>query len=84
MSNDGDDGREATGGSDHEQRLPDTGGADETVPRVELALQDLSVAVTGQSDDDLERIEESALGLMASLVEEADKLEEDHDEYGLS
>ena len=78
------DDDESEDGSEPQQRPPETAGADKTVPRVELSLQDLSVSVTGQSDDDLEAVEESALGLMASLVEEADRLEEDHDEYGLS
>jgi hypothetical protein len=58
--------------------------ADETVPRVDLSLRNLSVSVTGQSDDDLEAVEQSAMALMRDLVEEAEALEEDHDDYGLS
>jgi len=76
---------DASGGSsDPRQELPEAPGADETVPRVDLALQDLSVSVTGRSEDNLETVEESARNLMADLVEEANELEDDHDEYGLS
>jgi len=76
---------DASGGSsDPRQEPPEAPGADETVPRVDLALQDLSVSVTGRSEDNLETVEESARNLMADLVEEANELEDDHDEYGLS
>ena len=79
MGEDGDDG------STDDGRRPAGGpGADKTVPRVDLALQDLTVTVTGRSDDDLETVEESARDLMGYLVAEADELEEGHDEYGLS
>jgi len=40
--------------------------------------------VAGRSDDDLGAVEESALTLMEALVETAETLEEDRDEYGLS
>ena len=58
--------------------------ADKTVPRVSLALNELSVSVTGRSEDDLEAVEESAQELMTYLVEETVELEEEHSEYGLS
>jgi hypothetical protein len=73
---------EATG-SDADRRPTDAGG-DETVPRVDLAVRDLSVSVTGRSEDDLEAVEESAVGLMSFLVEEVDEVDEGPDEYGLS
>jgi len=82
----GDDGEseEAESGEDPRRRQPDAAGEDGTVPRVELAMRELSVSVTGQSDDDLESVEESARSLMTFLVEESGHLEDDHDEYGLS
>ncbi|WP_255246133.1 hypothetical protein [Halolamina sp. CBA1230] len=82
----GDDGEseEAETGEDPRRRPPGAPGADDTVPRVDLALRELSVSVTGRSDDDLETVEESARDLMGYLVEEAGQLEDEHDEYGLS
>ncbi|MFB6221245.1 MAG: hypothetical protein ABEH90_07380 [Halolamina sp.] len=80
MSNDDD----AESGADPRRGPPSPPGVDKTVPRVELALQELSVSVTGRSDDDLDAVEESARELMQYLVTEIDELEEDHDEYGLS
>ena len=71
-------------GEDPRRAPPAPSGADKTVPRVDLALRELSVSVTGRSEDDLETVEESARDLMAYLVEETDELENDHDEYGLS
>ncbi|MFW5939492.1 MAG: hypothetical protein ACOCQU_03490 [Halolamina sp.] len=62
----------------------DASGEDETVSRVELALRELSVTVTGRSEDDLETVEESARDLMGYLVAETEALEGGHDEYGLS
>jgi len=75
---------DAEEGEDPHHGPPGPAGADKTVPRVDLALRELSVSVTGRSEDDLESVEESARELMAYLVEEADELENDHDEYGLS
>ena len=78
------DDADADEGDDPRRGPPAPPGADKTVPRVDLALRDLSVSVTGRSEDDLETVEKSARDLMAYLVEEADELEDDHDEYGLS
>ncbi|WP_435118368.1 hypothetical protein [Halolamina sp. C58] len=81
--NGGDESSDASGGEPR-RRSADASGEDGTVPRVDLGLRELSVSVTGQSDDDLETVAESAQELMGYLVAEADGLEEDHDEYGLS
>ena len=81
---DDDENEEAASGEDPRRRPPGAGGEDGTVPRVDLSLRDLSVSVSGRSDDDLETVEESAMGLMSYLVEEADELAESPDEYGLS
>jgi hypothetical protein len=78
------DDEEADSGGGPRRGPPAPPGADKTVPRVDLALQDLSVSVTGRSDDDLESVEESARELMEYLVAETDELEEEHDQYGLS
>ncbi len=80
----GDDGDDRRTDDDPRRRPGGDPGEDETVPRVDLALQELSVTVTGRSNDDLEDVEESARDLMGYLVAEAGELEEDHDEYGLS
>ncbi|GAB7012340.1 hypothetical protein [Halolamina salina] len=81
--NGGDESSDASGG-EARRRAADASGEDETVPRVDLGLRELSVSVTGRSDDDLEAVAESAQDLMGYLVAEADGLEDDHDEYGLS
>lgn len=81
---DDDESTEAEPGNDPDRRPPGAGGGDQTVPRVDLSVRDLSVSVTGRSEDDLETVEESAVGLMSFLVEEMDELEESPDEYGLS
>jgi hypothetical protein len=81
---DDDESKEAETGEDPRRRPPGAPGEDGTVPRVDLALRELSVSVTGRSDDDLETVEESARNLMTFLVEEAGELEDEHDEYGLS
>ncbi len=52
------------------------GSGDETVPRVEMGLYQLSVAVSGRSDDDLEAVEGAARRLMDYLVERSETLEE--------
>jgi len=82
MGDDGDD--RPSGDDDARRRTADDSGDDKTVPRVDLELQELSVTVTGRSNDDLEAVEASARDLMGYLVAEAGELEEDHDEYGLS
>lgn len=84
MGDDDPENAEAEPGTDPNRRPPGNGGGDQTVPRVDLSVRDLSVSVTGRSDDDLETVEESAVGLMSFLVEEMDELEERPDEYGLS
>jgi hypothetical protein len=55
---------------------PGSGTGDETVPRVEMGLYQLSVAVSGRSDDDLEAVEGAARRLMDYLVERSETLEE--------
>jgi hypothetical protein len=81
--NGGDESSDASGGEPR-RRSTDASGEDGTVPRVDLGLRELSVSVTGRSDDDLETVAESAQDLMGYLVAETDGLEDDHDEYGLS
>jgi hypothetical protein len=58
-------------------------GGDETVPAVEIELYQLSVSVSGQSDDSLEDIEGTARRLMDYLVEQAQSLEDAPDNRGL-
>lgn len=55
-----------------------------TVPQVELGLHELSVAVTGQQDDDLGDVSDTARDLMAFLVDRAEELSDEPDQYGLS
>ena len=69
----------ADGGSDDEN-----GNGDDTVPHVELGLYELSVRVSGQSDDELEDVEESATRLMEFLIDQAKQLEDQPDTRGLS
>ncbi|WP_416839798.1 hypothetical protein [Haloferax sp. DFSO52] len=82
---DGEDGatgegeRAADGGTNEEF---DNG--DETVPHVELGLYELSVRVSGQSDDELEDVEDAATRLMEFLIDEAKQLEDQPDTRGLS
>ena len=59
-------------------------GYDDTVPNVELGLYQLSVRVSGRSDDDLQTVEESAKRLMDYLIDSAEELEERPDDRGLS
>jgi hypothetical protein len=77
---DGDAGGEETvaeGGARAESDgRPGSGAGDETVPRVEMGLYQLSVAVSGRSDDDLEAVEGAARRLMDYLVERSETLEE--------
>jgi hypothetical protein len=69
---------DADGGEDEDDR------GDETVPNVELSLYELSVRVSGRSDDDLRSVEESATRLMDYLIERSEALEERPDERGLT
>lgn len=61
---------------------PDDGGTD-TVPTVDLELYQLTVSVSGQADDELADVEETARGLMAYLVDQSQRLEERPDDRGL-
>lgn len=56
---------------------------DETVPKVELGLYQISVTVQGRSTDDLDAVEETAEGLLDTLVDRAEELEESPDDRGL-
>jgi len=56
---------------------------DETVPKVELGLYQISVTVQGKSTDDLDAVETTAEGLLDTLVERAEALEESPDDRGL-
>ncbi|MDS0292686.1 hypothetical protein [Halogeometricum luteum] len=77
------DGGDATDGEDgRETELSD--GRDDTVPNVELGLYQLSVRVSGRSDDDLQTVEDSAKRLMDYLIDRAGELEERPDDRGLS
>ena len=71
---DGEDGRDAELSN----------GSDDTVPNVELGLYQLSVRVSGRSDDDLQTVEDSAKRLMDYLIDRAGELEERPDDRGLS
>ncbi|ELZ70444.1 hypothetical protein C5B91_06500 [Haloferax sp. Atlit-10N] len=70
----------ADGGTDER----DNGNGDETVPHVELDLYELSVRVSGQSNDELDDVEASATRLMDYLVDHAKELEDQPDSRGLS
>jgi len=72
------------GAASDDGRTRNASDGDATVPKVDLSLQELSVSVAGRSDGDLGAVEESALTLTEALVETAETLEEDRDEYGLS
>lgn len=56
---------------------------DETVPKVELGLYQISVTVQGKSTDDLDAVETTAEGLLDTLVDRAEELEESPDDRGL-
>ena len=56
---------------------------DETVPTVELELYELTVRLSGRSDDDLTDVEETAKRLLDYLVRNAGRLEEHPDDRGL-
>ncbi|MFC7129359.1 hypothetical protein [Haloferax chudinovii] len=71
----------ADGGTDERD---DNGNGDETVPHVELDLYELSVRVSGQSNDELDDVEASATRLMDYLVDHAKELEDQPDTRGLS
>lgn len=86
MSNDVDE-LEPDGGATSdtmEEQSREATDSDKTVPQVDLTLRDLAVSVTGRSDDDLETVEQSALSMMEQLVQKAESLEDDRDDYGLT
>ncbi|WP_049915085.1 hypothetical protein [Haloferax mucosum] len=64
-------------------RADENGYGDETVPHVELELYELSVRVSGQSDDGLEEVEASATRLMDLLIDHTKQLEDQPDTRGL-
>jgi hypothetical protein len=64
------------------EEIPNDNG-DETTPRVELDLYQLSVRVTGRSDDELQAVESSARRLMEYLIEQSERLEDTPDDRGL-
>lgn len=57
---------------------------DGTVPSVDLTVYQLSVSVSGRSDDELADVEATARGLMDYLVEQAERLEEGSEGRGVS
>jgi hypothetical protein len=73
---------EADGGDAADGEL--SNGSDDTVPNVELGLYQLSVRVSGRSEDDLQTVEDSAKRLMDYLIDRAGELEERPDDRGLS
>jgi hypothetical protein len=83
----GAESEEAT--DDAENPVPDAedaapnGNGDETTPRVELDMYQLSVRVTGRSDDELDAVASSARGLMDYLIEQSERLEDEPDSRGL-
>ncbi|SFR68884.1 hypothetical protein [Halogeometricum limi] len=77
---DAEDGSGDDGADDAEMN----GAYDDTVPNVELGLYQLSVRVSGRSDDDLKTVEDSAKRLMDYLIDRAEELEERPDDRGLS
>ena len=77
------DGGDATDGEDGRDAEV-ANGFDETVPNVELGLYQLSVRVSGRSEDDLQTVEDSAKRLMDYLIDRAGELEERPDDRGLS
>lgn len=78
---------EADGGDaadDEDERDAElSNGYDDTVPNVELGLYQLSVRVSGRSEDDLQTVEDSAKRLMDYLIDRAGELEERPDDRGL-
>jgi hypothetical protein len=70
--------------ADDEEDADLNNGYDDTVPNVELGLYQLSVRVSGRSDDDLKTVEDSAKRLMDYLIDRAAELEERPDDRGLS
>ncbi|MFB6302487.1 MAG: hypothetical protein ABEH78_06470 [Haloferacaceae archaeon] len=73
-------------GGEAANRPDDDGNGDggtPTVPTVDLDLYQLSVSVSGQAEDELTDVEETARRLMEYLVDQAERLEERPDERGL-
>jgi hypothetical protein len=79
VSDDSDEPTNAPDGAD----APPESTSDESVPAVELSLYQLSVSVSGQAEDDLRDVEESAIRLVDYLVDRAETLEESPDKRGL-
>lgn len=77
------DGGDAADDEDEERDAELSNGYDDTVPNVELGLYQLSVRVSGRSEDDLQTVEDSAKRLMDYLIDRAGELEERPDDRGL-
>ncbi|ESS11028.1 MAG: hypothetical protein A07HR60_02173 [uncultured archaeon A07HR60] len=73
------------GSAEPTDEAPDGGESesDDTVPSVELELFQISVSVTGQAEDDLPAVEESAVRLLDEVVERAEQLQDGPDGRGL-
>lgn len=56
---------------------------DDTVSSVELELYQITVSVTGQAEDDLPAVEESAVRLLDEVVDRAEQLQDGPDGRGL-
>ena len=82
MSDDADDAVVANGDANGVDAARDA-AEDETVPSVELELYELTVRLSGRSDDDLTDVEESAKRLLDYLVQNARHLEDHPDDRGL-
>ena len=82
MSEDAEDAVVANGDADGVGATPDP-DEDRTVPTVELELYELTVRLSGRSDDDLTDVEETAKRLLDYLVQNAGRLEDHPDERGL-
>lgn len=84
MADDATGGAATDGSRDDGDGTDDENGADDTVPAVELNVYQLSVSVSGRSDDDLAAVEDTARRLMDYLVDRAERLEERGDGRGVS
>ena len=82
MTDDAEDAVVTNGDADRDDSALDR-AEDETVPTVELELYELTVRLSGRSDDDLTDVEESAKRLFDYLVRNAERLEDHPDERGL-
>ncbi len=82
MTDDADDAVVANGDADGVDSAPDP-AEDDTVPTVELELYELTVRLSGRSDDDLTDVEETSKRLLDYLVRNAQHLEDHPDDRGL-